>query len=213
MDGDLKVLIVVDCQNDFVDGALGFEKAKTLDNGISELVKQYMNDKNCVVIFTADTHKNNYLKTQEGRKLPTKHCIEYSEGWKIYGKTGELLKDSIGEEYSIGIKPGDLIGVVKKNTFGSSKLLKKLKKLDNMRSETKIVSIGEKPKKVILHNIESITLVGVVTNMCVISNAIIAKAACPESEIIVKKDLVASFDDELHQKALDVMGAMQITIE
>lgn len=82
-----------------------------------------------------------------------------------------------------------------KPTFGSSELMRALEKLDKQ------------------DGVESITLVGLVTNMCVISNAIIAKAACPEAEIIVKKDLVDSFNKELHQKALDVMESMQITIE
>ncbi len=175
-----KVLVVVDYQKDFVDGALGFESAKNLDSGIAELVKQYVDDGD-LVIFTFDTHDENYLNTQEGKKLPVEHCIYRSDGWNIYGETGEILRD---------VK--DDVLMINKDTFGSPYLVELLQPLSN---------------------IKSITFVGVVTNMCVISNAVIAKAACPEAEIIIKKDLVDSFDKELHQKALDVMASMQMTIE
>lgn len=178
-----KVLLVVDFQNDFVNGALGFEKAATLDEGIAGMVEQYMSDDD-IVMFTMDTHHGNYLNTQEGNKLPVPHCILGSEGWELYGKTHEAYnKDhALGTLYSF-----------EKETFGSDSLLLALRD----RAD----------------EIESITLVGVVTNMCVISNAVIAKAACPEAEIIIKKDLVASFDETKHAEALSVMESMQMTVE
>lgn len=185
-----KILVVVDYQKDFVDGALGFDSAKNLDSGIAELVKSYM-ESNDIVIFTADTHQENYLNTQEGKKLPVEHCIEGSNGWEFYGKTGKAYH----REY----EKGKMI-LCCKETFGSDALMKNLSRLNEGKGN-------------LFNAIESITFVGVVTNMCVISNAVIAKAAYPEAEIIIKKDLVDSFDKELHQKALDVMESMQMTIE
>ena len=179
-----KVLIVVDYQKDFVDGALGFESAKNLDKGIASLVKEYAEDDNGLVLFTYDTHNLGYLETQEGKKLPVEHCIEGTEGWKLYGET-EMMEIMYPMKCTR----------IKKTTFGSDVLLVKLAYINAV------------------YGIESITLVGVVTNMCVISNAVIAKAACPEARIIIKKDLVDSFDKDLHQKALDVMASMQMDIE
>ena len=179
-----RILVVVDYQKDFVDGALGFESAKNLDNGIASLMKEYAEDENGHIFCTFDTHGANYLETQEGKKLPVEHCIEGTEGWELYGETAMM-------EIMYPMK----CTRIKKPTFGSCELAKILTLIDNM------------------DGVESITLVGVVTNMCVISNAVIAKAACPEAEIIIKKELVDSFDKELHQKALDVMASMQMTIE
>lgn len=178
-----KVLIVVDYQKDFVDGALGFEKAATLDEGIANLIRQYMNNGD-LVMFTMDTHHGNYLNTQEGKKLPVPHCILGSSGWELYGKTAEA--------YHTDYEQGSIYSF-EKETFGSDSLLETLANNSD--------------------RIESITLVGVVTNMCVISNAVIAKAACPEAEIIIKKDLVASFDETKHNEALSVMESMQMTVE
>lgn len=179
-----KVLVVVDYQKDFVDGALGFESAKNLDKGIATLMKEYAEDEDGVIYCTFDTHAENYLETQEGKKLPVEHCIRNTEGWKLYGETAMT-------EIMYPMK----CTRITKPTFGSLKLGGKLRTLEHD------------------YGVESITIVGVVTNMCVISNAVIAKAACPEAEIIIKKDLVDSFDKELHQKALDIMASMQMTIE
>ena len=180
-----KVLVVVDYQKDFVDGALGFESAKNLDKGIAALMKEYAEDENGVILCTYDTHETNYLNTQEGRKLPVEHCLVGTDGWKLYGET-EMMEIMYPMKCTR----------IKKPTFGSYELAKRLTLIDGTQG-----------------GIKSITLVGVVTNMCVISNAVIAKAACPEAEIIIKKDLVDSFDKELHQKALDVMASMQMTVE
>lgn len=181
-----RVLVVVDYQNDFVDGALGFESAKNLDEGIAALMKEYAEDENGIILCTFDTHYEDYLDTQEGKKLPVEHCIKDTEGWKLYGET-EMAEIMYSTKCSR----------IEKTTFGSDELLRRLQTINKNCN----------------YNIESITLVGVVTNMCVISNAVIAKAACPEAEIIIKKDLVDSFDKELHQKALDVMASMQMTVE
>lgn len=180
-----KVLVVVDYQKDFVDGALGFESAKNLDEGITALMKEYAEDENGLIICTFDTHGEDYLDTQEGKKLPVEHCIACTDGWSLYGEA-EMVEIMYPMKCTR----------IKKPTFGSMELGRRLGIINDYQG-----------------GIESITFVGVVTNMCVISNAVIAKAACPEAEIIIKKDLVDSFDKELHQKALDVMASMQMTIE
>lgn len=205
------VLLVVDYQKDFVDGALGFESAKNLDDGICELVKQYIEDENGLVICTFDTHNEKYLEMQEGINLPVPHCVYGSEGWKLYGKTGEYINSLydghdviVGDSWlecleEISSMEDDSISeklfLVNKPTFPSLILSEFLRRLD------------------VMGIIDTITIVGVVTNMCVIGNAVMAKAACPEAKIIIKKDLVDSFDKELHQKALDVMESMQMIVE
>lgn len=180
-----KVLVVVDYQNDFVTGALGFESAKNLDAGIASLMKEYAEDKDGIIICTYDTHGTNYLETQEGKRLPVEHCIEGTDGWELYGQVND-----VAQKYKKDIVHVD------KPTFGSI----------NLANCLYGINYGN-------DRIESITLVGVVTNMCVISNAVIAKAACPEARIVIKKDLVDSFDKEMHGRALSVMESMQMDIE
>ena len=102
-----KLLIVVDYQKDFVNGSLGFKEAEYLDEYLSSLIDQYHQNKDDV-IFTFDTHQNNYLETQEGKNLPIEHCIKNSDGWKLYGKVNTAKK-----EYDICIE---------KTTFGSLEL-------------------------------------------------------------------------------------------
>lgn len=170
-----KLLVVVDFQNDFVNGTLGFEGAEKLDSKIAEKISEYR-ENNSDVVFTFDTHSENYLETFEGKKLPVKHCVKDSEGWKIYGETGKMLRET--DE------------IFEKNTFPSLELAKWL--------ETKCYEIVE--------------IVGLVSNICVISNAVMVKSALPEAEIIVDADCIASFDKTMHEKALDVMEGLQITV-
>ncbi len=167
-----KLLIVVDFQKDFVDGSLGFPGAEALEERIAEKIREYADDD---IIYTLDTHGNDYMNTLEGRRLPVPHCIKGTEGHGLYGEAGELLKDKICFE---------------KNTFPSLEMGKYLEGKDY----------------------DSIELCGLVSNICVLSNAVIAKAACPEADIIVSSSLTASADGDLHQKALDVMRGMQITV-
>lgn len=168
----MKLLIVVDFQNDFISGALGFPKAQTLEKGIYDKIKAYKED-NDDVLFTFDTHHENYLETQEGRNLPITHCIKDTWGWD--------LPDSIKELNGYKII---------KNTFGAADLVSFLKNTFY----------------------EEIELVGLVSNICVISNAVLAKTATPETKIVVDASLTASFDEGLHEKALDVMTGLQIEV-
>jgi len=169
-----KLLIVVDYQNDFVNGSLGFKKALDLEKVISDKILEYK-DKGEEVIFTLDTHNDNYLKTLEGRNLPISHCIKGTVGHEIYGKIKGLSKDAIRFE---------------KNTYPSLQLGNYLKD----------------------KNYQSVELCGVVTNICVLANAIIVKAALPNALIIIDRNAVASYNDDMHQKALDIMAGLHFQI-
>lgn len=170
-----KLLIVVDYQNDFVSGSLGFEKAVKLETNIVNKIELYRKN-NDEVLFTFDTHKSDYLSTQEGRNLPIEHCIIDTHGWELYGDVSSYCTENTKRFLKGG--------------FGSQELADYLK----------------------CKEYETIELVGVVTNICVISNAIIAKTALPETKIIVDAACVASNDDSLNEKALDVMQSLQIEI-
>ena len=104
-----ELLVVIDYQNDFVNGALGFEGAEKLDGPIVEKIREYRR-RGADVIFTRDTHRENYLETQEGRRLPVVHCIEGSHGHKIFGETAKQ------------VQIGDMI--IDKPSFGSMELAK-----------------------------------------------------------------------------------------
>lgn len=170
-----KLLIVVDYQNDFVGGSLGFEKAVSLEKKIAEKIRRCRRDGG-EVIFTLDTHTPDYLRTQEGRNLPVPHCVKGTEGWKLYGGIAELKEE------------GDRC--FEKPAFGSAELF------DYLRTRS----------------YESVELVGVVSNICVIANAVLAKTALPETPVLVDAACVASNDDRLNEAALDVMAGLQIRI-
>lgn len=169
-----RLLIVVDFQNDFVSGSLGFEKAKELEDHIVHLIKEYrMNGDE--IIYTMDTHPQNYLESYEGQHLPVEHCIENTEGWELYGKVKDLLHDYL---------------YFKKPTFPSLDLAYYLE---------------DKEYK-------DITLVGVVSHICVLSNAIMAKAAQPDTPIRIDLKGTASADEKVHQESIDVMKSLQFEI-
>ncbi|WP_294581568.1 cysteine hydrolase family protein [uncultured Thomasclavelia sp.] len=169
-----KLLVVVDYQNDFVSGSLGFKDALSIEDYLADLIEKY-HQNNDDVIFTLDTHQTDYLNSQEGKNLPITHCIENSEGWMLYGKIKDLAKN----DYQI-----------KKETFGSLALGNYLQDKDY----------------------QEITITGVVSNICVISNAIIIKAALPEAKIIIDFKGIASNDLSLQQKAIDIMKNLQMEI-
>lgn len=175
-----KVLFVIDYQKDFVDGSLGFPKGATLENGIYNRVKEYL-EQGHKVVFTYDTHYDTYFETREGRNLPMKHCILNTEGHKLYGKLNEFINAEntihINKE-SFGLSPKDII-----------KLSEQL---------------GD--------DIEEIELTGVVTDICVISNFVALQAQYINTDIVVNEKLCASFNDEMHNKAIDVMKSLQAKI-
>lgn len=167
-----RLLIVVDYQNDFVNGSLGFPGAADLDDGIAKRIEEYKDNE---VIYTLDTHYDDYLTTREGKGLPVPHCIKGSVGHELYGKAAGLLNGKKCFE---------------KNTFPSLEMAKYLEKNDY----------------------DVIELCGLVSNICVLSNAVMARSACPNAEIIVNARLTASADSDLHEKALDVLKGLFITV-
>lgn len=172
-----KLLVVIDYQKDFVDGALGFEKAVTLEQGIYDKIEQYLQDGN-KVLFTYDTHYEEYLQTREGKNLPVVHCIKGTEGHKLYGKINEFEGSENTLHYvkeGFGIAPKDMLEIA--------------------------IEVGE--------DLKEIELVGVVTNICVISNFVMLQSQFRNADVIVDASLCASFDDSLHDKALDVVIGLQ----
>ena len=180
-----RLLVVVDYQNDFVDGALGFEGAELLEEPICRKIDEYR-EAGDVVSFTFDTHHKDYLETQEGTKLPIPHCIEGTPGHGLYGKVAEKIEDNDPTYY--------------KPTFGSAELFFRLSKLQEIAD-----SVGTLP-------FESIELVGLVSSMCVLSNAVMARAACPNTPIIVDAACTAAPDPETNEKALDILEGLQIQV-
>ena len=174
-----KLLIVVDYQNDFVTGSLGFPGAVAIEDAIAAKIEKYRGyGEEGQVIFTMDTHGNNYMETQEGTNLPVPHCIKGEAGWDLYGKVAGLKEEQ------------DM--VFSKPTFGSMELAEYLRD----RSD----------------EYESVELAGVVTNICVISNMVLAKAAMPEVPITVDAACVSSNDPELGEKALALMENLHAKI-
>ena len=176
----MDVLVVVDMQKDFVDGALGTKEAvgivpnvvKRIEAGIAKGEK---------ILFTRDTHFENYMETQEGKNLPVPHCIVETEGWQIIP---ELLPFAEGRE------------VINKPTFGSPMLGNALRRLNEEEEE-----------------IKKITFIGLCTDICVISNALLAKGFLWESEVAVDASCCAGVTPESHKTALAAMKPCQITIE
>jgi nicotinamidase-related amidase len=170
-----QALIIVDYQNDFVDGSLGFSKAKTLESVIADRV-EYALARGYDLIFTFDTHQANYLETQEGKNLPIAHCIEGTSGWAIFGCIEQYLP--------LAAK------VFMKRAFGSLDLANYLQ----------------------TQQYDTVELLGLVSNICVLSNAVLAKAALPEAVITVNASATASADEAAHAKALDIMQGLHINI-
>ena len=164
------VLIVVDMQNDFINGSLGTKEAEKILPYVINLVKTFKGK----VFFTRDTHTKEYLTTQEGVNLPVPHCIKGEKGWQIHSELDVLRQTE----------------PINKNTFGSKDLIKKLSK----------------------EQIKTITLVGLCTDICVISNALLIKAFYPEIEIIVDAKGCAGVTVQSHTNALNAMKMCQIKV-
>ena len=170
----MKILIVVDMQNDFISGALGSSEAQGIVEPVAKRVREFEGK----IIFTRDTHTDSYMQTQEGKKLPVPHCIKGTHGWQIDSR--------------ITVPEGSLI--FDKITFGSKELADYLVKLDKTE------------------RIEEVELLGLCTDICVISNAFLVKAALPECEITVNAALCRGVSDESHKNALDAMRVCQINV-
>ena len=168
----MKLLIVVDMQNDFIDGALGTPEALAIVPHVKERIEHFDGK----VIFTRDTHFENYMDTQEGKNLPVPHCIKNTDGWQIRAELDALRTTE----------------VLDKLTFGSKDLVE---------------VIGRE------ENVESITFLGLCTDICVISNVLLTKAFYPEIPLLVDAKGCAGVTPESHRNALEAMKMCQVTIE
>lgn len=174
-----KVTVIIDYQNDFVAGSLGFDAAVALENGLRELADDTLAAGE-VLICTKDTHGEDYLTCREGKFLPVPHCLADSEGWHLYGALRPLEEDV---RVTFVNKPG----------FGSPDLAAVIKKC-----------CGGEP--------DVIVLAGVVTNICVLCNAVLLHTAFPHVKIVIKKDLCAAVGSA-HQEALSLMAGLGMTVE
>lgn len=174
----MKLLIVVDMQNDFIDGALGSAEAQAIVPNVKKKIAEYMENGDAIV-FTRDTHEGNYLETQEGKKLPVPHCIKGTKGWEI--KDGLTFGGS---------------NIVDKVTFGYDAWMHYL-------SYFGIVNVNE---------VDSIEIIGLCTDICVISNAMIIKAQFYETPIYVDASCCAGVTPQSHKNALEAMKMCQINV-
>lgn len=164
----MKTLIVIDMQNDFITGSLGSSEAVAIYGNVKRKIEEYK-EKGWEIIFTRDTHTENYLSTAEGKSLPVKHCIKGTDGWQIVGG----LADS-------GAK------IIDKPSFG-------------------FVGWGQ-------YSFEEIEIVGLCTDICVVSNALILKALFPEIKISVDSSCCAGVTPKTHDAALETMKMCQIEV-
>ena len=175
----MKVLVAVDMQNDFINGALGTKEAEQIVPGVVEKIREF----DGTVIATRDTHGENYLESEEGKHLPVVHCVEGTEGWQISREVEEALRAK--PEYFIIDKP----------TFGSVELGEYVKKLDETEGP-----------------VEEIILIGLCTDICVISNALLLKAYLPEVPVLVEASCCAGVTPQSHSQALEAMKMCQVEI-
>lgn len=174
----MKYLIVVDMQNDFVDGALGSKEAVAILPAVLKKVKEFDGK----VIFTRDTHGEDYLETQEGKYLPVPHCIKGTEGRELIPELRRMAEE---KDALIFDKP----------VFGSTLLTEEM---------CRIYEAGD---------LESVTLIGLCTDICVISNALMLKSFMPELPIFCDPSCCAGVTPEKHEAALEVMRSCQIILE
>lgn len=171
-----KILVVVDMQNDFVDGALGSEQAVAIVDGVVKKIENFDGD----IIVTYDTHGENYINTQEGKNLPVPHCIKGSDGWKLNSKVQAAVDK---REYK----------AIEKPTFGSTEL-------------PEYIRANYDPDET------EIELIGLCTDICVVSNALLIKANFIETKVSVDASCCAGVTVESHNAALTTMKMCQVNV-
>lgn len=193
----MKIFVVVDMQNDFINGSLGTAEAQAIVPKVAQLIKDKA-DPNTIILFTQDTHKSDYLKTLEGKNLPVEHCLYMTNGWLI-NKDVCAAYEEVKDKYFqwAGTLNPDNPGnqLIWKPSFGSIDLQNYLYEIDDD-----------------VEKIEEITFCGLCTGICVLSNAILAKATLPEVPVKVVKDCCACVSPESHETALNAMALCQIEI-
>lgn len=170
------ILIVVDMQKDFVDGALGTKEAVSILPAVAQRIQSHEGP----IFVTFDTHFENYMDTAEGKKLPVPHCVKGTDGWRLHETVEKALA-------------GKAFTPVEKVTYGSVELPRLIAEEAGGEDLT-------------------ITLLGLCTDICVVSNALMLKASFPEAEISVVRDCCAGVSPETHEAALSTMGCCQINI-
>ena len=175
----MKALIVIDMQNDFIDGALGTKEAQAIVPNVKKKIEEYKS-RGDEIIFTRDTHGENYLQTQEGKNLPVPHCIKGTKGWQL----DESVQTALEKKQHLAIE---------KPTFGSTELIGHIKKNYN-------------PQEI------EIELIGLCTDICVVSNALLLKANFPETEVSVVASCCAGVTPDSHNAALTTMKMCQVNI-
>lgn len=177
-----KVLIVIDVQNDFVYGSLGSDEAIAVVPNIVKKVNEYKNNYD-LIIFTQDTHYDDYLDTQEGKKLPVEHCIRGTNGWEIIDEINYKKCEKFNN-----------FAVYRKSTFG----------FDDWGWEERFNNTDD--------SLLDIEIIGLCTDICVITNALLIKTYYPEAKITVDASCCAGSTPERHKAALDVMKSCQINV-
>lgn len=185
----MKILCLVDLQRDFIDGALGSPEAQAIVPRVVDKINNYEDQRNTLLIFTKDTHRSNYLDTLEGKMLPVPHCIEDTPGWSI----NREIKNAVKANRFLSYSSDEIIkSRIYKNTFGSDVLEKLLIKHKD--------------------EIEEVEFVGLCTDICVISNVLMARMVLPNTKIIVDASCCAGVTVEKHKAALEVMKSCQIEV-
>ena len=175
-----KILVDVDMQKDFVDGALGTKEAKAIVPAVVKKIRGF----DGAIFVTLDTHGENYLETQEGRKLPVPHCIKGTDGWRLNARVEKALAAKKHVR-------------VEKVTFGSVDLPRLIAE--------EVGSSGDGDF--------SVEVIGLCTDICVVSNALIIKASFPEAPILVDSACCAGVTPEKHEAALETMRSCQIGVK
>jgi nicotinamidase-related amidase len=178
----MKILVAIDLQKDFTNGVLGNAECDAAADKAAKRIAAFREEQPDVpVVFTLDTHAENYMETQEGRNLPIVHCVRGTEGWKLDPRIEAVRKEN------------DIL--VEKPAFGSAELPEVLKKMADGK------------------DIDEIEFIGVCTDICVISNAMIVKAAFPEVPIVITAECCAGVTPDSHENALSAMAVCQMKIE
>lgn len=181
----MKILVVVDMQNDFIDGSLGTDEAKKIVPAVVNKINSFDGD----IYATKDTHYDDYLTTPEGIKLPVEHCIRDTSGWEINNEVEAALS-------SYSIKLDNMLTYVLKPTFGSTDLVYLIEEYLEEYEEKDLY----------------IELIGLCTDICVVSNALLLKAHFPEAQIRVDSSCCAGVTPETHEAALTTMRMCQIDV-
>ena len=178
----MKILVVVDMQNDFIDGALGSAEAQAIVPNVVEKIKNF----DGAIAVTFDSHNHDYLETQEGKNLPVEHCLFEEHGW--------LLNAGVQQALNWRATNGTQVETFFKPTFGSIELGDWISNL-NIRP-----------------GVDEVVFVGLCTDICVISNAMLTKAFVPEVKITVDASCCAGVTTESHENALKAMKMCQVNI-